>query len=213
MHTRPYPGIPEALDALRRGRGSRSSRTSRARRPHGSWKASACARFEWVIGGDTPAGRKPDPAGLQSLMRAAAVDARATVMVGDSVDRPAHGAQRGHARVPDALWLRVPGLPTGGSGAKSCSWTLLRNCPRPRPAARLRSRLTPERQLPRGVAEQARAGLPRAPCTRHRDAQDQLLRPDVPAEPGPWRESHGRASIVAPRADDAHREQSPPFRA
>ena len=40
--------------------------------------------FRWVIGGDTPHGRKPDPSGLHSLMAAAGSRPDHTVMVGDS---------------------------------------------------------------------------------------------------------------------------------
>ena len=40
--------------------------------------------FEDVIGGDGPLPRKPDPAGLQALMRRAGVSPGATLMVGDS---------------------------------------------------------------------------------------------------------------------------------
>ena len=40
--------------------------------------------FNWVIGGDTPHGRKPDPAGLLWLMAAAGASSAETLMVGDS---------------------------------------------------------------------------------------------------------------------------------
>jgi phosphoglycolate phosphatase len=40
--------------------------------------------FHHVTGGDGPHGRKPDPAGLQALMRDAGSDARMTLLVGDS---------------------------------------------------------------------------------------------------------------------------------
>jgi phosphoglycolate phosphatase len=47
-----------------------------------------------VLGGDGPSPRKPDPAGLCSLIERAAVPARDTLMVGDSVIdwRTAHAA-------------------------------------------------------------------------------------------------------------------------
>jgi phosphoglycolate phosphatase len=84
-HTRPYEGIPEAVEAI--GRTARlavltnkpSAATARIldaldlRRP-----------FEWVVGGDSPHGRKPDPAGLLWLMRQAGASASGTVMIGDS---------------------------------------------------------------------------------------------------------------------------------
>jgi phosphoglycolate phosphatase len=40
--------------------------------------------FDWVIGGDTPLPRKPDPGGLQHLMITAKAGLAETVMVGDS---------------------------------------------------------------------------------------------------------------------------------
>jgi len=40
--------------------------------------------FDDVIGGDTPLGRKPDPAGLRHLMSLAGAGAAETVLVGDS---------------------------------------------------------------------------------------------------------------------------------
>lgn len=42
------------------------------------------ARFPWVIGGDGPFARKPDPAGLRHLMEQAGHRPDETVMVGDS---------------------------------------------------------------------------------------------------------------------------------
>ena len=40
--------------------------------------------FDYVIGGDTPLPRKPDPGGLRHLMTAAGAGAADTIMVGDS---------------------------------------------------------------------------------------------------------------------------------
>jgi len=40
--------------------------------------------FQDVIGGDTPYGRKPDPAGLRELARRARVPLAATALIGDS---------------------------------------------------------------------------------------------------------------------------------
>jgi phosphoglycolate phosphatase len=85
-HTRPYAGIPEALDDLRRW----ARLAVLTNKP-----AAATARildglglrpaFEWVIGGDAAVGRKPDPAGLRWLVGQAGADADPTVMIGDSV--------------------------------------------------------------------------------------------------------------------------------
>jgi phosphoglycolate phosphatase len=41
--------------------------------------------FETVVGGDTPFGRKPDPAGLRHVMARVGVSREATTLVGDSV--------------------------------------------------------------------------------------------------------------------------------
>ena len=40
--------------------------------------------FDWVVGGDTAHGRKPDPAGLAHIIAAAGVSVDETLMVGDS---------------------------------------------------------------------------------------------------------------------------------
>jgi len=40
--------------------------------------------FDPIVGGDTPFGRKPNPAGLQHIITAAGTTAAATMMVGDS---------------------------------------------------------------------------------------------------------------------------------
>jgi len=85
-HTRPYDGIPEALDELRRW-----ARLAVLTNKPGPATARILdglglrPRFEWVIGADAPVGRKPDPAGLLWLVRQAGADASATVMIGDSM--------------------------------------------------------------------------------------------------------------------------------
>jgi phosphoglycolate phosphatase len=94
-HTLPYPGIPEALEELR-GWARLAVLTNKP--------GAATARildglglrpaFDRVIGGDAAVGRKPDPAGLQLLVREAGADGSPAVMIGDSlVDlRTAHNA-------------------------------------------------------------------------------------------------------------------------
>ena len=86
VHTRPYRGIPEALEELR-GRARLAVLTNKPAAATGRILDGLGLRgsFEWVIGGDTPLGRKPDPAGLRWLTREASADPHATVMVGDSV--------------------------------------------------------------------------------------------------------------------------------
>jgi phosphoglycolate phosphatase len=84
-HTRPYPGILEAVrdirDAARLG--------VVTNKPEGFSREILAAfdltgSFEWVIGGDSPFGRKPDPGGLLHLMQAAEVTPEHTLFVGDS---------------------------------------------------------------------------------------------------------------------------------
>jgi phosphoglycolate phosphatase len=95
VHTRPYDGIPEALEEVRGWSRlavlTNKPDTATARILEG---LGLRALFDWVIGGDTPLGRKPDPAGLTWLIREAGAGTSETVMVGDSlVDlRTAHNA-------------------------------------------------------------------------------------------------------------------------
>jgi phosphoglycolate phosphatase len=84
-HTRLYDGTREALDALATD-ATLAILTNKPQHPterilEGLGIASL---FEWVIGGDTPHGRKPDPGGLTHLMSLAHAGSGETVMVGDS---------------------------------------------------------------------------------------------------------------------------------
>lgn len=85
-HTRPYPGIPEALTTL----ASMAVRLAvLTNKPAGATERILAGLelrpfFGWVIGGDTPHGRKPAPAALHWLMAAAGADAARTLMLGDS---------------------------------------------------------------------------------------------------------------------------------
>lgn len=88
-HTRPYEGIVEAIAAL----------ATQARLAIVTNKPKAPARrlleafglerhFGWVVGGDGPFARKPDPAGLRHVMMRAGASAADTWLVGDSaIDR------------------------------------------------------------------------------------------------------------------------------
>jgi phosphoglycolate phosphatase len=84
-HTRPYDGIEEALARL----------ASECRLGVLTNKPAAAAgrildalrlraRFEWVIGGDSPLGRKPAPGGLHWMRQQAGTSTVHTVVVGDS---------------------------------------------------------------------------------------------------------------------------------
>jgi phosphoglycolate phosphatase len=85
-HTKPYPRIPEALTTLAAMAVRLAVLTNK---PAGATERILAGLdlrrfFEWVIGGDTPHGRKPAPTGLQWLMTAAGVEPAATLMLGDS---------------------------------------------------------------------------------------------------------------------------------
>lgn len=85
-HTRPYAGIPELLETLC-ARGTLAVLTNK---PMFATRAilDGCGLATYfggrVLGGDGPLPRKPDPAGLLSLMHDADVDASESLMVGDS---------------------------------------------------------------------------------------------------------------------------------
>lgn len=85
-HTTIYPGVEAALASA----APRAAMAVLTNKPahHTGRLLGALGLSRWfaagIIGGDTPFGRKPDPAGLVSLIRAAAATADATLMVGDS---------------------------------------------------------------------------------------------------------------------------------
>jgi phosphoglycolate phosphatase len=84
-HTTVYAGTREMLDAL----SARAPLAVLTNKPQhhtdGVLRGLNLARyFRWVIGGDTPYGRKPEPAGLRHLMSAAGAAPRESLMVGDS---------------------------------------------------------------------------------------------------------------------------------
>lgn len=89
QHTRPYDGIPDALEWLSR----RAPLAVLTNKPTAATRqildGLGLARyFREAIGGDSPFGRKPDPAGLLHLARANSAEPDETLMVGDStVDR------------------------------------------------------------------------------------------------------------------------------
>jgi phosphoglycolate phosphatase len=85
VHTRLYDGTREAIETLAR-RTPLAILTNKPQRPTERILdgLGIAPFFRWVIGGDTPYGRKPDPGGLQHLMSKAGAGASDTVMVGDS---------------------------------------------------------------------------------------------------------------------------------
>jgi phosphoglycolate phosphatase len=83
--TRPYPGVPEMLGALEAivPLAVLTNKPAAAAMKLLSLLGLA-ASFRQAVGGDGPFGRKPDPEGLRHLMAEAGVEARDTLMVGDS---------------------------------------------------------------------------------------------------------------------------------
>ena len=85
-HTRPYAGIPELLDALA-ARGTLAVLTNKPiHATHAILEGCGLASYfgARVLGGDGPLPRKPDPAGLLSIMSDASIGAPQSLMVGDS---------------------------------------------------------------------------------------------------------------------------------
>jgi phosphoglycolate phosphatase len=87
-HTRPYPRMPEVLDAL----GARIPLALLTNKPLAATRAILAAlglarHFDEgaVVGGDGPFPRKPEPAGLRHLVSRAGVPFAATLLVGDSI--------------------------------------------------------------------------------------------------------------------------------
>jgi phosphoglycolate phosphatase len=87
-HTRPYPRMPEVLDAL----GARTPLAVLTNKPLAATRAILSAlglarHFDEsaVVGGDGPFPRKPDPAGLRYLVSRAGVPPDAVLLVGDSI--------------------------------------------------------------------------------------------------------------------------------
>ncbi len=84
--TRAYAGVDEALGAAA-ARGPLAVLTNKPQH-HSERVLAGLGLAHWfaeVIGGDSPFGRKPDPAGLQHLVSRHAATTATTLMVGDSV--------------------------------------------------------------------------------------------------------------------------------
>ena len=84
-HTRTYPGTAEMLETI----ASRSTLAVLTNKPQAPTETilrglRLDTYFAHVIGGDTPFGRKPDPAGLNHLLTVTGSAADAAVLVGDS---------------------------------------------------------------------------------------------------------------------------------
>jgi phosphoglycolate phosphatase len=85
-HTKPYPGIPEALAALADRGLVLAVLTNKPERQTLEIlrRVGLVSPFPHVIGGDTPAGRKPDPSGLLAIVARSGATPATTMLVGDS---------------------------------------------------------------------------------------------------------------------------------
>jgi phosphoglycolate phosphatase len=84
-HTRVYDGVAEVVRQVR-GRARLTVLTNKPTAPTERILAGLGLRdaFDEVIGGDGPYRRKPDPAGLNAMMKAANTSPENTLLVGDS---------------------------------------------------------------------------------------------------------------------------------
>lgn len=84
-HTRPYEGTAAMLEALR-GRYRLAVLTNKPARPTRRILdgLGLTRSFDEVVGGDSPHGRKPEPAGLLHIIETLGASAATTLMVGDS---------------------------------------------------------------------------------------------------------------------------------
>jgi phosphoglycolate phosphatase len=85
-HTRPYDGIPRLLDELQSRSVAMALLTNKPlEQSVRILEAFGLSKyFQWVVGGDGPWPRKPEPDGIRFLMRQAAAAPSETVLVGDS---------------------------------------------------------------------------------------------------------------------------------
>lgn len=85
VHTRVYDGTREALDALQAIAPLAVLTNKPTRHTTAILEGLGLLRlFHWVLGGDGPLPRKPDPAALHELMARAQSTPERTVMIGDS---------------------------------------------------------------------------------------------------------------------------------
>ncbi|HEV2117625.1 MAG TPA: HAD-IA family hydrolase [Terriglobales bacterium] len=89
-HTHAYPGVPEMLAALRRGRNGTQRRMSvLSNKPVNPSRQIVEALglkpyFDQVYGGNSFPSKKPDPEGARNLMAEAGASPEETVIIGDS---------------------------------------------------------------------------------------------------------------------------------
>ena len=108
-HTRPYEGTVDVLTRLR-DRIPVAVLTNKPQRPTERILDELQLRsfFGEVIGGDTPLGRKPDPAGLVHLAQSVGVPTERTLMIGDSPVDLQTARNAGTQICLVQLWFRLP---------------------------------------------------------------------------------------------------------
>jgi len=86
-HTRPYEGIPALLGELQSAAIAMALLTNKplAQSVRILDAFDLSKYFQWVVGGDGPWPRKPQPDGMRYLMEQAAAGPGETVMIGDSI--------------------------------------------------------------------------------------------------------------------------------
>lgn len=118
VHTKPYPRIPEALEELQSHGLALAVLTNKPQRASGAIleRLDLSRWFFQVIGGDTEAGRKPDPAGLLRIAKTAKAAPFETLLVGDSsIDlRTAHRAGSAICLARYGFGLHLDGVPLRG---------------------------------------------------------------------------------------------------
>lgn len=85
--TRPYEGVMDVIAHAVAAGGSLGVITNKPQAPTDRLMHAFCLApyFQWVIGGDTTFGRKPDPASLIWMMNDAGFEPSRTLFVGDSI--------------------------------------------------------------------------------------------------------------------------------
>ena len=85
-HTRPYDGIAGMLDELQSRETAMALLTNKplAQSNRILDVFGLSKHFQWLVGGDGPWPRKPEPDGIRFLMQQAGATARETVLIGDS---------------------------------------------------------------------------------------------------------------------------------
>jgi phosphoglycolate phosphatase len=122
-HTRPYAGIRETLEALIE-RAPLAVLTNKpiaaTRRILTGLQLNGYFDASFVIGGDGPFPRKPDPSGLRHLAAIAATTAASTLLIGDSLIDWRTARQAGTAICLARYGFGFEGIPRDALSAHDC---------------------------------------------------------------------------------------------